>query len=63
MYLVGEIKKGGLLMVSLEWMMHNVGGYSVAGGEIELGRGPSLHSAHCECPTSASLACLLVEML
>jgi hypothetical protein len=26
MYLVGEVKKGDLLMVSSEWMMYIVGG-------------------------------------
>jgi hypothetical protein len=26
MYLVDEVEKGDLLMVSLEWMMHIVGG-------------------------------------
>jgi hypothetical protein len=36
-------------MVSLEWLMHNVGGYSVAAGEIGPGRWPSLHSGHCDC--------------
>jgi hypothetical protein len=50
-------------MVSLEWMMHNLGGYNVDGGEVGLGRGPSLHIGHCQWLASAGLACLLVEML
>jgi hypothetical protein len=68
-YLVGEVEKRDLLMVSLEWMMHIVGGmhcwwveYSVTGGEIGLGRGPHLNSTHCQRPTSATLACLFVEV-
>jgi hypothetical protein len=26
LYLVGEVEKGGLLMISLEWMMQIMGG-------------------------------------
>jgi hypothetical protein len=32
LYLVGEVEKGDLLMVSLEWMMHIMGGMHCVGG-------------------------------
>jgi hypothetical protein len=52
-YLVGEVEKRGLLMVSLEWMMQLLVKYSVAGGEIGPGRKPPLYSSHGQCPAKA----------
>jgi hypothetical protein len=57
-------------MVSLEWMMHIVGGihcwwmeYCVAGGKIGLGYRPPLNSSHLQWLASAGLAWLLKMML
>jgi hypothetical protein len=50
-------------MVSLGWMMHSAGGYSVASGEIGLGHGPSFYISHDQWRASTSLAWLVMEML
>jgi hypothetical protein len=63
MYLVGDVDKGGLLMVFLEWMMQLWVEYNSVGVEIGPSRRPPLYNSHAQWPASAGLACQLVGVL